>query len=94
MGTARCGIGSCARPVSYTHLDVYKRQILYKGKSLPYQIYHQQTRQSEVVMSKDVDAEIKERMPFKPALDHPWHKFSLFKNRANAPAPRGVSTLG
>ena len=25
------GIGSCGRPVSYTHLDVYKRQILMNG---------------------------------------------------------------
>jgi transposase len=63
--------------------------ILYKGKSLPYEIYHQQTKQSEVVMAKDVDAEIQARIPFKPAPDHPWRKFSPFKNRANVPAPRG-----
>jgi len=63
--------------------------ILYKGKSLPYEIYHQQAKQSEIVMAKDVDAEIKERMPFKPAPDHPWRKFGSFENRANVPAPRG-----
>jgi transposase len=63
--------------------------ILYKGKSLSYEIYHQQTKQSEVVMAKDVDAEFKERIPFKPAPDHPWRKFSPFKNRKNVPAPRG-----
>jgi transposase len=63
--------------------------ILYKGKSLPYEIYHQQTKQSEVVMAKDVDAQIKAHIPFKPAPDHPWRKFSPFKNRANVPAPRG-----
>ena len=63
--------------------------ILYKGKSLPYEIYHQQTKQSEVVMAKDVDANIKARIPFKPAPDHPWRKMGAFKNRANVPAPRG-----
>lgn len=63
--------------------------ILYKGKPLPYEIYHQQTRQSEVVTAKDVDAEIKARIPFKPAPDHPWRKGFPFKNRANVPAPRG-----
>ena len=42
--------------------------ILYKGKPLPYEIYHQQTRQSEVVMAKDLGAQIKERLPFKPPL--------------------------
>ena len=69
--------------------------ILYKGKPLPYEIHHQQTRQSIVVMAKDVDAHIKERAPFKPAPNHPWRKFSPIKNRANVPAPRGgdISTL-
>jgi transposase len=62
--------------------------ILYKGKSLPYKIYQQQTRQSKVVTAKDVDAEIKERMPFKPAPDHPWRKSSPFKIRATVPVPR------
>jgi len=63
--------------------------ILYKGKSLPYEIYHQQTKQSEVVMAKDVDTVLKERTYTKPAPDHPWRKFGAFKNRANVPAPRG-----
>jgi transposase len=63
--------------------------ILYKGKSLPYEIYHQQTRQSEVVMAKDVDTVLKKRTPVKPAPDHPWRTFGAFKNRANVPAPRG-----
>lgn len=54
--------------------------ILYKGKSLPYEIYHRQTKQSEVVMAKDIDAQIKVRIPVKPAPDHPWRKG--FKSRA------------
>jgi transposase len=63
--------------------------ILYKGKSLPYEIYQQQAKQSEVVMAKDVESVLKERTYAKPAPDHPWRRFSPFKNRANVPAPRG-----
>jgi len=61
--------------------------ILYKGKSLPYKIYHHQVKQSEVVASKDVDAALKERVYpagrgiAKPAPDHPWR---------NYPAPAGT----
>ena len=54
--------------------------ILYKGKSLLYEIYHQQAKQAEVVTSKDVDAALKERVYAKPAPDHPWR---------NYPAPAG-----
>ena len=54
--------------------------ILYKGKALPYAIYHQQVKQSEVVASKDVNAALKERAYAKPAPDHPWR---------NYPAPAG-----
>jgi transposase len=63
--------------------------ILYKGKPLEYTIYHQQTKQSEVVMAKDLDTALKERTYPKPAPDHPWRKMGAFKNRANVPAPRG-----
>jgi len=70
--------------------------ILYKGKPLEYEIYHQQAKQSEVVMAKDLDTALKERTYTKPAPDHPWRKMGAFKNRANVPAPRGgdISTLG
>jgi len=54
--------------------------ILYKGKSLSYEIYHQQVKQAEVVASKDLDAALKERVYVKPAPDHPWR---------NYPAPAG-----
>jgi transposase len=78
--------------------------ILYKGKSLPYEIYHHQARQAEVVTSKDVNAALKERTYAKPgatatpAADHPWRKYPLFpsqKKSRNVPAPRGgdISTL-
>ena len=49
--------------------------ILYKGKTLPYEIYHHQVKQSEVVASKDVDAALKERIYVKPAPDHPWRNY-------------------
>jgi transposase len=49
--------------------------ILYKGKSLPYEIYHHQVKQSEVVASKDVDVALKERLYAKPAPDHPWRNY-------------------
>jgi len=63
--------------------------LLYKGKPLEHTIYHQQAKQSEVVMAKDLDVALKERTYAKPAPDHPWRKFGAFKNRKNVPAPRG-----
>jgi len=63
--------------------------LLYKGKPLEHTIYHQQAKQSEVVMAKDLDVALKERTYAKPAPDHPWRKFGAFKNRENVPAPRG-----
>jgi len=54
--------------------------ILYKGQAMPYTIYHQQAKQSQVVFSKDLEAALKERTPTKPAPDHPWR---------NYPAPAG-----
>lgn len=50
--------------------------ILYKGKSLSYEIYHHQVKQAEVVASKDVDAALKERVYAKPAPDHPWRNYT------------------
>jgi transposase len=66
--------------------------ILYKGKSLPYAIYHHQAKQSEVVTPKDLDAALKEHAPLKPAPNHPWRTQPLFpsqKKIRNVPAPRG-----
>ncbi|MFZ5821427.1 MAG: ISNCY family transposase, partial [Chloroflexota bacterium] len=69
--------------------------ILYKGKSLAYKIYHQQTKQSQVVAAKDLAAALEQRTYAKPAPDHPWRQYNASKNRANVPAPRGgdISTL-
>jgi transposase len=69
--------------------------ILYKGKSLPYTIFHQQAKQSEVVPSKNVNQVLP---PRKPAPDHPWRKgfaTPLSKKSRNVPAARGgdISTL-
>jgi len=70
--------------------------LLYKGKSLPYTIFHKQAKQSKVVLAKDLNTVI-ETVPFKPAPDHPWRTFNLSKNKSrNVPAARGgdISTLG
>jgi len=55
--------------------------LLYKGKSLPYTIFHQQAKQSEVIIAKDLNAII-ETVPFKPAPDHPWRTFNFSKNKS------------
>lgn len=55
--------------------------ILYKGKPLTYTIYHQQAKQSEVVSAKDLGAALKERIPAKPAPDHPWRNYPLPTSR-------------
>ena len=72
--------------------------LLYKGKSLPYTIFHKQTKQSEVVLAKDLNTVIEDLSPFhKPAPDHPWRTFNLSKNKSrNVTAARGgdISTLG
>jgi hypothetical protein len=63
--------------------------LLYKGKSLPYTIFHKQAKQSEVVLAKDLNTLI-QTVPFKPAPDHPWRTFNLSKNKSrNVPAARG-----
>lgn len=69
--------------------------ILYKGNPLPYEIYHQQAKQAQVVMAKGVKAALKVRPCAKPAPDHPWRNYGASLSRANVPAPRGgdISTL-
>lgn len=54
--------------------------LIYKGKSLPYTIFHQQAKQSEVVIAKDLNKTIKTKpapVPHKPAPDHPWRVFPI-----------------
>ncbi len=62
--------------------------LLYKHKSLPYNVFHKQTKQSEVVLAKDLN-QVLPPMPHKPAPDHPWRTFSLSKKSRNVPAARG-----
>lgn len=69
--------------------------LLYNGQSLPYNIFHQQAKQSKIVMSKDLNQALPAK-PHKPALNHPWRNPSLFKNKSrNVPAasPGDISTL-
>jgi hypothetical protein len=47
--------------------------IRYKGKSLPYTIFHKQAQQSPVVPSKNVN-QVLPLPPHQPAPDHPWRK--------------------
>lgn len=57
-----------------------KITLLYKGKSLPYTIFHQQAKQSEVVIAKNLNKTIKTKpapIPHKPAPDHPWRVFPI-----------------
>jgi transposase len=52
-----------------------KVTILYKGKELAYKIFKTQTKQSQILSSKDVDRKVdKVRKQHKPAPDHPWRK--------------------
>ena len=54
--------------------------LLYKGKSLPYNVFHKQAKQSEVILAKDLNKTIQVK-PHKPAPDHPWRTFSLPASR-------------
>ena len=47
--------------------------ILYKGKPLDYAIFHQQQRQAEVVLSKDIETHLQKS--HHPAPDHPWRRY-------------------
>ncbi len=74
-----------------THQNI---TIRYKGKSLPFTIFHKQAKQSEVVHAKNLNHIL---LPHKPAPDHPWRKgfaTPLSKRRTVSPAPAGdISTL-
>ncbi|MDQ2692565.1 MAG: hypothetical protein M3Y68_11070, partial [Chloroflexota bacterium] len=57
-------------------------------KALPYSIYKQQTKQAEIVSTKQLNHVL---LP-KPAPDHPWRKgfaTPLSKHRSVPPAPTG-----
>jgi len=66
--------------------------LLYKDQSLPYNVFHQQTKQSEVVLAKDLNKTLQTKsapVPHKPAPDHPWRTFPLSRKSRNVPAARG-----
>ena len=53
--------------------------ILYRGKALPYSIYKQQTKQAEIISTKQLDVALKpKRLPPTPA---PAGDISILKNR-------------
>jgi len=65
--------------------------IWYHGTPLPYTRYQPQTKQAQIVLSKDLDHALAPRTPSKPAPDHPWRTgfaTHLSKNK-NVPAARG-----
>jgi len=69
--------------------------LIYKGKSLPYTIFHKQIKQSEVVIAKDINKTIKTKpapIPHKPAPDHPWRAFPISKKAEMSP-PRAAVTF-
>ncbi len=71
--------------------------LLYKGKSLPYTVFHKQAKQAEVVLAKDLNQTIKAKsasVPHKPAPDHPWRTFKLSASRKSRNVPaRGAGTF-
>jgi hypothetical protein len=72
--------------------------ILYQNQPLDYTVFHQQTRQAEVVESKHMDLALRnQKHAHTPAPDHPWRKGLALprSHRADVPAPRGgdISTL-
>lgn len=69
--------------------------ILYKGKSLAFTTFHQQSKQSEVVQSKQIDHTLKYKQKGTiPAPDHPWRKSNaiLLSESATIPSSGDIST--
>jgi transposase len=62
-------------------------EILYRGRSLPYSIYHKQARQAQEVTSKSLDNALKK--VWKPPADHPWRN-----NRSSNPKSRLTLSQG
>jgi transposase len=69
--------------------------ILYKNKSLTFEVYYQQEKQAEVVPSKSIDFELSQpKKPHKPAPDHPWRKgFSTPLSKKNVANDGDILTL-
>ena len=69
--------------------------LLYRGKELPYTVYHQQTHQSEIVETKNLDRALELPLPRKPAADHPWRKgfATPLSSHKDVPIGGDISTL-
>ena len=71
--------------------------ILYKNKSLAYTIFHKQSKQADVVSSKDIDLALQNQSKaHKPAPNHPWRIQPLNpKKGTSLLGQKGdISTLG
>jgi hypothetical protein len=69
--------------------------IWFNGKALAYTLYQPQSKQSPIVLAKDIDQTFKQRTPTKPAPDHPWRQgftTPLSKKSRSVPAARGGDT--
>jgi transposase len=69
--------------------------LLYRGKPLPYTIYHKQTHQAETVETKDLDRSLIQRQPSKPAANHPWRQgfATPLSRHKDVPSKGDISTL-
>jgi transposase len=70
--------------------------LLYRGKSLPFTIFHKQAKQAEVVLSKDVDLALRNQAYAHPAApDHPWRQPLNPQKGTSLLCQKGdISTLG
>jgi hypothetical protein len=89
--TDRPGYALRKASITVCHDAHNKVTLLYKGQALSYNVFHQQVRQSEVVLSKDLNQSIP-RQPTKPAPDHPWRNYVQPKNPGPALALPGGDT--
>jgi transposase len=72
-------------------------RLLYHRKRLAFTIFHQQAKQAEVVLSKDVDLALAQpRVPHPPAADHPWRHTPINPQKGTSLfCQKGdISTLG
>jgi transposase len=72
--------------------------LLYKGRLLEYTIFHQQTKQAQIVDAKQIDRTLlNHSKAHKPAANHPWRKgfATPLSQSRDVPAARGgdISTL-
>ncbi len=68
---------SMRKAVVTVSVDLHRQvSILYKGKSLAYTTYHRQSKQSEIVATKQVNSASRFHNPGSiPPADHPWRNY-------------------